>query len=43
MVNERARWVIPLWVKISGAVAIVAVVAFVIFHLTGNGMAGMHG
>lgn len=43
MTNERAKWTFPLWVKISMLLGIVAVAAFLIFHLTGNGMAGMHG
>lgn len=34
--DERA----PRWVKISAAVAVVLVTAFVILHLAGGGMAG---
>lgn len=33
----------PRWVKVSGVIALVFVVVFLILHLTGNGMAGMHG
>ena len=36
--EERPRT--PLWVKVSGAVGLAAVVAFVVLHLTGNGMIG---
>jgi len=43
MANDRAKWVFPLWLKVSMVVGIVAVAAFLILHLTGNGMAGMHG
>jgi hypothetical protein len=34
---------IPRWVKVSGIVVIVLVLLFVILHLTGNGMGGLHG
>lgn len=37
------KWNLPLWVKISLVLAIVAAAAFLLFHLAGNGMAGMHG
>ena len=43
MTNERRKWDLPLWVTISLLVGVIAAVAFVIFHLAGNGMAGMHG
>ena len=36
--DERPRT--PLWVKVSGAVGLAAVVVFVVLHLTGNGMIG---
>ena len=43
MLNEGTKWSFPLWVKISIAVALIAAVAFLIVHLAGSGMAGMHG
>lgn len=34
----------PRWVKVSGIVALAAVVLFLVLHLTGSGMGpGMHG
>lgn len=30
----------PLWVKVSGAIGLGAVIAFIVAHLTGNGMVG---
>ena len=32
----------PRWVKIFGIIAIVVIVLFVLLHLSGGGMAGMH-
>jgi hypothetical protein len=36
--GQKART--PLWVKISGAIGLGAVIAFIVAHLTGNGMVG---
>lgn len=33
----------PRWVKVSGAVALVVVVLFLVLHLTGAMGAGLHG
>lgn len=33
----------PRWVKVLGGVIIALVVAVLAFHLSGNGMGGMHG
>ncbi|MFH8251529.1 hypothetical protein ACH3VR_14245 [Microbacterium sp. B2969] len=33
----------PLWVIVLGAIIVAVVVTVLIVHLTGNGMAGMHG
>jgi hypothetical protein len=41
--RARPRHTFPLWVGVSLAIAVVAIAAFLILHLTGNGMAGMHG
>ena len=33
----------PRWVKAFGIVAFVLLVLFVVLHLTGNGLGGLHG
>jgi hypothetical protein len=38
--SEERRERTPLWVKVSGAIGLAAVVAFIVMHLTGNGMVG---
>ena len=38
--GDEAR--MPLWVKVSGVIALVAIAVFVVLHLTGNSPGG-HG
>lgn len=33
---------VPRWVIVGGVLVLLAAGAFVVLHLTGNGMAGMH-
>jgi hypothetical protein len=33
----------PRWVKVFGVICIILVLVFVILHLTGNGLGGLHG
>ena len=33
---------LPVWVVVFGAVVVVGAISFLVVHLTGGGMAGMH-